>query len=46
MSVYSDVMGQARDRVPPIRNIAGEMTRKQRVEIAGTHAFTAEGEVL
>jgi hypothetical protein len=41
MAAYNDVVGNATDDVPPSRDIGGDATRIQMIEIAGTHAFTA-----
>jgi hypothetical protein len=40
MAVYNEVLSKTRDRVPPSRDITGDAARLQRVEIAGTQAFT------
>jgi hypothetical protein len=44
MALYNDVLGKTREREPPARNIGGETTRIQRVEIAGTHVFISSEE--
>jgi hypothetical protein len=44
MAAYNDVVGKAIDEVPPARDIGGDATRIQMIDIAGTHAFTAEPE--
>jgi hypothetical protein len=41
MAAYNEVVGSAADDVPPARDIGGDATRIQMIEIAGTYAFTA-----
>jgi hypothetical protein len=41
MAAYNDVVGNATDDVPPSRDIGGDATRIQMIEIAGTHAFAS-----
>jgi hypothetical protein len=45
MAAYNDVVGNATDDVPPARDIGGDASKIQRIEIAGTHAFISEGEM-
>jgi hypothetical protein len=45
MAAYNDVVGNATDDVPPARDISGDASKIQRIEIAGTHAFISEGEM-
>jgi hypothetical protein len=44
MKAYNDVLSKSRDRVPPARNIDGDLARVQQIEIAGTHAFVSANE--
>jgi hypothetical protein len=41
MKAYNEVLSIARDAVPPSRDIGGDATRVQMIEITGTYAFTA-----
>jgi hypothetical protein len=44
MAAYNEVLGKSKDRIPPARNMDGDLACVRRVEIAGTHAFVSANE--
>jgi hypothetical protein len=44
MAAYNEVLGQSKDRIPPTRNIDGDLACIQRRAIEGTHSFVSANE--
>jgi hypothetical protein len=44
MAVYNGVLSKSKDRIPPTRNIDGDLDCVTRIKITGTHAFSTADE--
>jgi hypothetical protein len=44
MEALNLILGKSKDRIPPARNVDGDIVCVRRMEVAGTHAFTSANE--